>query len=164
MPYLMVNSVSVFRWGVKFMVMTMILLVSMGMALQEMDTWKKRCNRSAFCQEYAIIGRRLAIVANAYLKTQAVIMLLTTAICMAGLWFLKNPYYLLAGVGIGILDALPIFGTGTILIPWAILQFIKRKWEKGLVLLGIYLICYMVREFLEAKMMGDQVGLSLWKL
>ncbi|MCI8863743.1 MAG: AI-2E family transporter [Lachnospiraceae bacterium] len=160
MPYLMVNSVSVFRWGIKVMVMATILLVAIGMALQEMEVWKKRCLRSAFRQEYSIIGHRLAIVANAYLKTQGVIMLLTTVVCTAGLWFLKNPYYILAGVGIGILDALPVFGTGTVLIPWAVLQFVKRKWVRGLVLLGLYFACYLIREFLEAKMMGDQVGLS----
>ena len=36
----------------------------------------------------------------------------------------------------------------------------KRKWVRGLVLLGLYFACYLIREFLEAKMMGDQVGLS----
>lgn len=160
MPYLMVNSVSVFRWGIEIVVMAVILLVSVGMSLQEMDVWQKRCERSVFNQEYKIIGRRLAIMANAYLKTQGIIMLLTTVICSAGFWFLKNPYYILAGVGIGIFDALPVFGTGTVLIPWAIFQFFRKKWGRGLILLGIYLLCYFMREILEAKLMGEQVGLS----
>jgi predicted PurR-regulated permease PerM len=64
------------------------------------------------------------------------------------------------GIGIGILDALPIFGTGTILIPWAILCFFGKNWGEGLILLALYLICYFMRELLEAKLMGSRVGLT----
>ena len=132
----------------------------MGLCLQEMDRWKKRCAMSIYNREYALIGRRLAIVANAYLKTQGIIMMLTAAICTVGFWLLGNPYYILAGVGIGILDALPVFGTGTVLIPWAVVMFFSGRWGRGIVLLALYLICYFLREILEAKLMGDRVGLS----
>lgn len=160
MPYLMVNSVSVFRWGIGITVIMVVVLVSVGLCLQEMERWKKRCAMSVFRQEFALIGRRLAIVANAYLKTQGVIMLLTTAICTAGFWLMGNPYYILAGVGIGLLDALPVFGTGTVLIPWAVILFFGGQWGRGLFLIFLYVVCYFLREILEAKMMGDRVGLS----
>ena len=160
MPYLMVNSVSVFKWGIGITVMLVVVLVSVGMWLQEMERWKKRCVMSNYRQEYALIGRRLGIVANAYLKTQGVIMLLTAAICTAGFWLLGNPYYILAGVGIGILDALPVFGTGTVLIPWAAVLLFSGRWGRGIAVLALYLICYFLREILEAKLMGDRVGLS----
>ncbi|MCI8269915.1 MAG: AI-2E family transporter [Lachnospiraceae bacterium] len=160
MPYLMVNSVTIFQYGVKASVVSVILLVSVGMILGEMELWRRRCEDSLFQKEFALIAHRLAIVANAYLKTQGIIMVLTTLICMAGLWILKNPYYLLAGIGIGILDALPIFGTGTVLIPWAMLCFFGRNWGEGMILLVLYLICYFLRELLEAKLMGNQVGLT----
>ncbi len=160
MPYLMTNSVAVFRWGIKITVLGVVTLVAVGLSLQEMDDWRQRCRTSLFRKEYALIGRRLSIVANAYLKTQIIIMLLTTVICVAGLWMTGNAYYLLAGIGIGILDALPIFGTGTVLIPWAVFLFFGKHWSKGLMLIGMYLICYFLREILEAKMMGDRVGLS----
>lgn len=160
MPYVMVNSVTIFRWGMGITVFLVILLVSTGLSIQETDAWKRRFAGSIYHREFAIIGRRLRIAANAYLKTQGIIMLLTTAICMAGFWLLKNPYYILAGVGIGILDALPIFGTGTVLVPWAVLMFGTGRWGRGLVLIGLYLICYFLREILEARMMGDKMGLS----
>lgn len=160
MPYLMANSVSVFRWGIEIMVVTVVTLVAVGLALQEMDLWSRRFRISLFREEYARIGRRLVLVADAYLKTQGIIMLLTTAVCTAGFWLMGNAYYLLAGIGIGILDALPVFGTGTVLIPWAVLLFFGKHWGRGLAVLGLYLICYFLREILEAKMMGDRVGLS----
>lgn len=160
MPYLMVNSVTVFKWGMEFTVVSVILLVAVGMTLQEMEAWKQRCKGSLFGQEYALISRRLSIVANAYLKTQGIIMVLTTWICAAGFWMLGNPYYILAGVGIGIMDAFPILGTGTVLVPWAIFCFFGKRWGRGLFLLGLYLVCYFLREILEAKLMGNRVGLS----
>lgn len=160
MPYVMTNSVTVFRWGIEVTVFAVILLVSAGMSIQELDAWKERFDRSVYHREFAIIGHRLRVVANAYLKTQGMIMVLTTAICTFGFWLLKNPYYILAGIGIGILDALPVFGTGTVLVPWAVLMFFAGRWGRGTALIVLYLVCYFLREIMEAKMMGDKVGLS----
>ncbi len=160
MPYLMANSVSVFRMGFRLMVVSVIMVVAVGLILQEMGVWKRRCEKSLFHQEWRLIGNCLKTVASAWLKTQGAIMLLTTVICMAGFRMMGNPYYLLAGIGVGFLDALPIFGTGTVLIPWAILRFVQGGWGQGALLLGMFVICYFLREILEARLMGGQVGLS----
>lgn len=160
MPYLVSNSMAMFQVGMEVMVVSVILLVSVGLILQELDRWKQRCDRSLFHQEFALVFRRLAITANAYLKTQGIIMLLTALICTAGFWILKNPYYILAGISLGVLDALPVFGTGTVLIPWAVVRFFQGKWGAGILMLAIYLACYFLREILEAKLMGSRVGLS----
>lgn len=160
MPYLMVNSMSLFRIGIQITVMSVVLLIAVALSLQEMDRWKERCRASVFQREFRLIARRLANVGDAYLKTQGIIMLLTTVICTTGFRLMGNPYYILAGVSIGILDALPVFGTGTVLIPWAVLLLFRHQWARGLILFALYLICYFLREILEAKMMGDRVGLS----
>ena len=61
---------------------------------------------------------------------------------------------------IGILDALPVFGTGTVLIPWALWSALAGKWSQAAILAGLYVVCYFVRQVLEARMMGGEVGLS----
>lgn len=160
MPYVVVNSMTWFKAGIQITVFLIILIISTALIIQEIDNWKKRCRRSIYQEEFDIISKRLAMVVNAYLKTQGIIMLITSVICIIGLWLLKNPYYFLAGIGIGLLDALPIFGTGTVFIPWIVITCIQQHWGKAFALLVIYLICYFLREILEAKMMGDQVGLS----
>ena len=73
---------------------------------------------------------------------------------------LKNPYYMLLGTGIGLLDALPLFGTGTALIPWAIIELIAGKSGQAAALTGIYGICYVLRQVLETRMMAKGTGLS----
>lgn len=160
MPYLMVNSIPVFRFMLAGVVLLVVVWVATGLALQEMRIWKKRCCMSLFHEEFALIGHRISVVVNAWLKTQVLIMLLTSFICTAGFWLMKNPYYILAGIGIGLLDALPIFGTGTVLIPWAVAMLAGKRWVQSALLFGMYLICYFLREILEAKMMGEQVGLT----
>lgn len=160
MPYLMANSVTIFKVGMEVIVFTIILIIATALSLQESDRWSERVGRCVCHQEIAIIIRRLKVVCNAYLKTQGVIMLLTMCICTAVFWLMGNSYYMLAGFGLGLVDALPILGTGTVLVPWAIISFISGHWGSGIVLLILYVVCYFMREILEAKMMGEQVGLS----
>ena len=61
---------------------------------------------------------------------------------------------------IGLLDALPFIGTGTILFPWAAVAFMKGDGGRGTLLLGIYLASYFLRQVMESKVMGEKAGLS----
>ena len=71
-----------------------------------------------------------------------------------------NPYSLLLGIGIGLMDAFPFLGAGVVLIPWAVICFIKGSWTHGMILVGLYMTCYVVRQFMETKIMGNKMGLS----
>ena len=88
------------------------------------------------------------------------ILLVVAGLCVGGMFLVGNPYFIMAGIGIGVLDALPIFGTGTVLIPWALWSALAGKWSQAAILAGLYVVCYFVRQVLEARMMGGEVGLS----
>ena len=47
---------------------------------------------------------------------------------------LKNPYAIVLGIIIGIIDALPVFGTGTVLIPWILISFLIRNYRYAVIL------------------------------
>lgn len=160
MPNLVANSMTVFAFFIKVTIITTILFIASILSLQEMDDLRRRKRNSMFSREFALLGRRLAMTGNAWFKTQAVIMFLTTCFCILTFIFLNHPYSIIAGIGIGLMDALPIFGTGTILIPWSILLLFQKKWVEGLIILGLYIFCYFIREILEAKLMGERIGLS----
>lgn len=115
---------------------------------------------SVFRREIRMVTRRLGSLARAFFRTQGIIFLLVTSICVAGLLVLGNRYFLLVGIVIGIVDVLPVFGTGTILIPWAILSVLTGNWAQAGGLMVIYLLTYYLREFLEAHMMGQQLGIG----
>lgn len=160
MSFLMLNSMSIVKWLVQVTVLTVILFIATILTLQEMDDIRTRRDNSMFCYEYAMLGNRLMSVGSAWLKTQGTIMLFTMGICSVGLFLMGNPYFILLGIGIGLLDALPIFGTGTVLIPWAIAAMVNKNWVYGIGLIVIYIICYFLREIMEAKIMGGKVGLT----
>lgn len=160
MPFLMINSMTVVSYTVKVMIVGVIIFLGTILSLQEMESLKQRRQNSIFWKEYDMIGCRLMQAGRAFVKTQGTILLLTMFLCALGLWILKNPYYIILGIFIGLLDALPVFGTGTILIPWAIIDFVRGNFASGAVLIVLYLICYFMREFLEAKIMGNQMGLT----
>lgn len=160
MPGLVANSVAVFSFFVKTAIVTTILFIASILSLQEMDELRRRRRNSMFSREFSLLGRRLAMTGNAWFKTQAVIMFLTTCFCILTFVFLKYPYSIIAGIGIGFMDALPVFGTGAVLIPWSVFLLFQKRWFEGIVILVLYIFCYFVREFTEAKLMGGRMGLS----
>ncbi len=160
MPALMNNSVNVLTWAVHFLVVFVVYFVATLMFLQEMEEIREKKNRSMFHREFALIGRRLVTIGSAWLKTEAILSLVTAGFCTIGLLVIGNSYALLLGIGLGFLDALPLFGAGVVLIPWSLFLLLQKRWFAGIVLLGVYGISYLIRQMMEAKLMGDQVGLS----
>lgn len=110
-------------------------------------------------KEWREVKRELSGAGIAYVKTQVILILLVSITCSLGLFLIKNPYALLFGVGIGIFDAFPVLGSGLILIPWAVISFIRGKAFAGAVLLTLYGICQFLREYLEPKLLGGKMGI-----
>ena len=157
---LMDRSVSALRVAVAGIVLFFIYFVAVLLTLQEMDDIREKRSRSAFRREFLVVGERIASVVSAWLKTQAFILFLTSVVCIFGLAVIGNPYSFLFGCGIGILDALPVLGAGTVLIPWGVALLFQKAWKKAAVIFGIYVVCYFLRQISEARLMGKQVGLS----
>ena len=59
---------------------------------------------------------------------------------------------------IGLVDALPIFGVGTILWPWILLSVVRGQWSWAVGLAVIYGVSNLARQWLEARYMGDRIG------
>ena len=100
------------------------------------------------------------------LKSYFILMLITFAEIAATLYLMKimgiynTDYVILISALIAIIDIVPIIGTGTIFIPWAIYSMIMDNITMGVVLVIGYLIITIVRNILEPKIIGDQVGAS----
>ena len=68
----------------------------------------------------------------------------------------------LIALGIAALDLLPVFGTGTILIPWAIIKVFSGDFSVAFGMLIIYVIALVVHQMLQPKRVGDAVGLNVF--
>ncbi len=105
------------------------------------------------------VCRRTYEAGGAYLKSQIIIMFIITAICVGGLYFCGNDYALLTGCGIGFCDALPFLGTGTIFVPWALIEMLQGRYMLAAIYAVIYTVCSLMREVLEPKLLGDKLGM-----
>lgn len=93
------------------------------------------------------------------LASYALILCITFLEISVGLTVLRVPNAILIALCIAVFDILPVLGTGGIMIPWAIISLIMRKWVLGFGLLALYLIITVIRNIIEPKIVGHQVGL-----
>ncbi|MDD3393648.1 MAG: sporulation integral membrane protein YtvI [Anaerotignum sp.] len=94
-----------------------------------------------------------------YVKTQLILMVYIFLICIIGLYILRSPYALLISVSIAVIDAIPFFGSGFILWPCAILNFFLGNTTLGIGYLVIYGIVQVVRQLMQPKILGAQIGM-----
>ena len=99
-------------------------------------------------------------VLTGWLRAQLLLMGITFLILLCGLWLLGYSFPLLPALMIALLDALPLFGTGAVLLPWGLLQFISGNIRLGLGLMVLYAAAALSRNILEPKLLGAQVGVS----
>lgn len=107
------------------------------------------------------VYEQVSVACLSYIKAQLVIMVFDAILAAIGLYILGNPYYLVIGILLGVIDALPLLGTGTVLIPWGILSICFGKGATGIGLLILYGILGVMRQIVEPKIMGKQMNLDL---
>lgn len=61
---------------------------------------------------------------------------------------------------VALLDILPVLGTGTVLLPWMVIAFASGNAKMGIGILTLYLIITVVRNMIEPRLVGRQMGLS----
>ncbi|MGM9973968.1 MAG: sporulation integral membrane protein YtvI [Clostridiaceae bacterium] len=93
------------------------------------------------------------------LRVYALLMILTFIELSIGLSILRvNNAIAIAGL-IALIDILPVLGTGGILVPWAIIEAILGNYLFAIGIVVMYLIITVIRNVLEPKIVGDQIGL-----
>ena len=160
MPFLMVNSLPAAAFFARLFLVCLVSFLAAVLSLQEMEELRCRRDQSLFRREFNLIGNRLVQTGKAWFKSQGIILFLTCILCTGVMIWMGNPYAILAGTAIALLDALPLFGAGAILLPWVFLCAVGGQWRNALILAGLYLACYFIRQYLEARYMGSKVGLS----
>lgn len=95
-----------------------------------------------------------------YVKAQLVIMTVigTWSACVLGISGV--PQGVFAGLLAGVLDALPLIGTGVVLVPLGVMQFLSGEYGRAVVCVVLYVSCIFLRQWLEPKLIGKKVGIS----
>ena len=104
---------------------------------------------------YTVAAKALKSYAKAYL----LLMLITFVEVFIGLLLLKRSYAFIIAIGVAVVDILPFFGTGAVLVPWAIISFIIGDHGVGSGLLVLYGVVTIVRQVLEPRIVGANLGI-----
>lgn len=94
-----------------------------------------------------------------WLKAECILLAVTFCQLLAGLLLIRQEYALLLAALIALIDALPVFGTGTVLVPWAAAVCLLGNAPKGIALLALFAVISVVRSVLEPKLVAAQAGL-----
>lgn len=111
-------------------------------------------------QQLQTIGKRMKFAVGGYFKAQFKIMFVVFALLTVGLLILRVPHAVLTAVGIAVLDFLPMLGTGTALIPWAILWVLSGNLSGAAGLVILYAVTQVTRQLIQPKMVGDSIGID----
>lgn len=103
-------------------------------------------------------GLRQAL--GGWLLAQVKLMGLTLTILLLGFWLLKIPYGPVWAAVVALVDALPVLGTGTVLLPWSAICLIQGDKARALGMAGLYLTISLSRSMLEPKLLGRHLGLD----
>ena len=95
-----------------------------------------------------------------YFLAQFRIMFVVAVLLVAGFWILHIKYSVLLAILIAFLDFLPVFGTGTVLIPWALLKFFNGEYYLAIGLGVLYVVTQVTRQLIQPKIVGDSMGLN----
>lgn len=101
------------------------------------------------------VGRSL----RRYFRACLLMALVTFSEMLIGLSVLQKPYPFLLALLIAVVDFLPVLGTGTILIPWGIIELLLGRTYSGLGLLLLYAASAVLRELIEPHLVGRSLGL-----
>lgn len=133
-----------------------ISVVYLAVVIDNVRDWKKE---NVFRMEIKAVSDSLYRLIHVYFKIEALILVINSILCIIALLIIKNPYAVVLGILIGIVDMLPVFGTGTVLLPWALFELVNKNVTSAAVLVSAYVVTYFVREIMESKCMGDKTGI-----
>ena len=112
-------------------------------------------------QEYwlpALKGMKKGV--TGYLLAQLKLSGIAFLILVIGFLLLQIPNGPLWAFVISIVDAFPILGCGTVLLPWALICLLRGQRLHGLGLLGTWTLVWLIRSVLEPRLLGKELGLD----
>ena len=95
-----------------------------------------------------------------YLRAQLILSGVVLVIVFVALLIVRQPYSLLIAIATGIIDIMPFFGSGAILVPWGVICLLVGNLKKAVFLLILAFALFLFRKLAEPKVVGNQTGLS----
>lgn len=115
-------------------------------------------------KEMSIHLKQITKTLGSYLKAQITLIIISFFISLVGLYIMNFAgldvgFPLLIALGIGFVDALPILGSGTVMIPWAIISGLNGKLSLGISIIILLITMSITRQLIEPKIVSGSIGI-----
>lgn len=109
--------------------------------------WQTRCRKAAQCCRRTLLK---------WLRAELLLILTTFALLLGGFLWMGLDYAVLAALLTALVDALPVLGTGMVLLPWAAGAFLLGNSSRALALVVLYAVVLLVHSLLEPRLLAGQ--------
>lgn len=123
-----------------------------------MGNFIKKSVPDVVLNKWNLIWDSLVKSVGGYFKAQLKIEVWIYVLLYIGLVLAKVEYAAVVALGIAILDFFPVFGTGTVLIPWAIIKLLGGDYLSAIILAALWGVGQLLRQIIQPKIMGDSMG------
>lgn len=144
-------------------IFAVVLIMSSYYFVADFDAIKERIYRSlppVLQRRWDAFKSRLWGAGTQYLKACVALAFITFAELLVGFLVLEIPYAFTLAVVIALVDMLPILGAGTVLIPWALWEWVTGDGYYAVGLIIIFCVVSVVRRFAEPRIISSGIGLS----
>lgn len=146
------SVLGIFTWLVSgFMLSARLPKLRAWISTKLPPVWKER---------YFPMLRQIKRSAFGWLKAQFKLIGITFLVLSVGFFLLRISYTPVWAGLIALVDALPVLGIGTVLVPWSVICFLQGDSLRGIGLLGVYAAASLLRSVLEPRLVGKQLGLD----
>lgn len=122
--------------------------------------WMNKVMPETVKRYYKMIVDSFKKAVGGYFKAQFKIMMILVIIMFIGFEIMNISYSFLLAFVIAFLDFLPVFGTGAVFWPWLVVDIVVGDYKQAIFLGIMYLVCQLVKQILQPKMVGDSVGIN----
>ena len=126
---------------------------------EAVPAWLRKKLPQTWQEKAVALGGHLRQAIRGWFRAELRLMAATFILVSAGLLFLRVRSPLLIGGLTALVDALPVLGTGTVLIPWALWNLLQGQTVFGIALFVLYGLTAAMRTALEPRLVGRQIGL-----
>ena len=110
-------------------------------------------------QKLGGLRRQLFSTTLSYLKAYLLLLAITFGILLIAFFGLRVKFAITLALLTALLDALPVLGVGTVLIPWGLLELLAGDWKRGILLIVLWLAMTLFRQLAEPRIVGAKLGL-----
>lgn len=124
----------------------------------QINEWFRQHTPASLQLRYTAMRNSLLRSVGGYFKAQLKIEVWMYLLLLIGLGVLRVNYFALIALGIAFMDFLPFLGTGTVLVPWAIIKILTADYKLAVGLLIIWGGGQLARQLIQPKIVGDSMG------